>query len=163
MKTWSQRFMHLKFVWTNPRVPMPWSDSPYKRTGEGIYATCAFLWPIEGEHDVWVHTICIQCMDKKSHHNLTSLEKWIDFVLHTVEADFDKKEAALKITPITDALGFTSMLFNTRALLAWALFISTLLTQDLYELNKMVFKAKLQTISNWTGMHIHCGACIKAW
>jgi len=42
---------------------------------------------------------------KKSKYNLISLEKWIDFASHMVEADFDKKEAALKITPITNALG----------------------------------------------------------
>jgi len=32
-------------------------------------------------------------------------EKRVDFALHMVEADFDKKEAALKVTPISDALG----------------------------------------------------------
>jgi len=81
---------------------------------------------------------CIQCMDMKSKYNLISLEKWIDFASHTVEADFDKKEAALKITPIMDALSFIAAISNTRAL-AWVLFTSTLpLTQDPHELYKTV-------------------------
>jgi len=81
---------------------------------------------------------CIQCMDKKSKYNLISLEKRMDFASHTVKADFDKKEAALKITPISDALGFIAAISNTRAL-AWALFTSSSpLTKDLHELYKIV-------------------------
>jgi len=81
---------------------------------------------------------CIQCMDKKSKYTLISLEKRMDFASHTVEADFDKKEAALKITPISDALGFIAAISNTRAL-AWALFTSSLpLTEDLQEVYEIV-------------------------
>jgi len=81
---------------------------------------------------------CIQCRDKKSKYSLISLEKRMDFASHTVEADFDKKEAALKVTPITDALGFIAAISNTRAL-AWALFTSTSpLTQDLHDLYEAV-------------------------
>jgi len=50
---------------------------------------------------------CIQCMDKKSKYSLISLEKRIDLASHMVEADFDKKEAALKINPSMDALGLS--------------------------------------------------------
>ena len=81
---------------------------------------------------------CIQCMDKKSKYNLIGLEKRIDFASHTVEADFDKKEAALKVNPISDALGFIAAISNTRAL-AWALFTSSSpLTEDLHELYEIV-------------------------
>jgi len=81
---------------------------------------------------------CIQCMDKKSKYNLISREKKIDFASHMVEADFDKKEAALRVTPITDALGFIAAISNTRAL-AWALFMSTSpLSQDLHDLYETV-------------------------
>jgi len=62
----------------------------------------------------------------------------MDFASHTVEADFDKKEAALKITPISDALGFIAAISNTRAL-AWALFTSSSpLTEDLQEVYEIV-------------------------
>jgi len=69
-----------------------------------------------------------------------------------VEADFDKKEATLKITPIMDALGFIVAISNTRAL-AWALFMSTSpLTQDLHKLYKTVIEGyhngKLEVTSN---------------
>jgi len=81
---------------------------------------------------------CIQCMDKKSKYNLISWEKRIDSASHTVEADFDKKEAALKVMPITDALGFIAAISNTRAL-AWALFTSSSpLTQDLNDLYEII-------------------------
>ncbi len=79
-------------------------------------------------------------MDKKSKYNLNSLEKWIDFGSHMVDTDFNKKEAVLKITPITDALGFIAAISNTRAL-AWTLFTSTSpLTQDLHALYEIVIK-----------------------
>jgi len=94
--------------------------------------------PLEDNMGHGFMPFCIQCMDKKSKYNLISLEKQINFASHTVEADFDKKEAALKITPILDALGFIAAISNTRAL-AWALFTSTLpLTQDLHKLYKTV-------------------------
>jgi len=55
-----------------------------------------------------------------------------------MEADFDKKEAILKVMPITDALGFIVAISNTRAL-AWVLFLSSLpLTQDLHNLYEIV-------------------------
>jgi len=59
-------------------------------------------------------------------------------VSHTVEADFDKKEATLKVKPVSDALSFIAAISNTRAL-AWALSTSSSpLTQDLHELYEIV-------------------------
>ncbi len=55
-----------------------------------------------------------------------------------VEADFDKKEATLKVKPVSDALSFIAAISNTRAL-AWALSTSSSpLTQDLHELYEIV-------------------------
>jgi len=104
--------------------------------------------------DIMMHgftPFCIQSMEKKSKYNLICLERQIDFASHTVEADFDKKEA-LKITPIMDALGFIAAISNTRAL-AWAPFTSTSpLTQDLNRLYETVIKgyynSKLEATSN---------------
>jgi len=97
-----------------------------------------FADPIEDNMMHGFTPFCIQCMDKKCKYNLISLEKRIDFVSHMVEADFDKKEAAIKVMPITDTLGFIAAISNTRALV-WALFTSSSpLTQDLHDLYETV-------------------------
>jgi len=109
-----------------------------KRIGERIYAACIFLGPIGEQHDAWIHTILYSMHGQEKQIQLDQLGKWIDFASHMVEADFDNKEAALKIIPMMDTFGFIAAISNTRAL-AWVLFTSTSpLTQDLHELYKMV-------------------------
>jgi len=81
---------------------------------------------------------CIQKMEKKSEYTLMGWEKHYDTSMHTIASDYDKKEAFLKIQPVMDAMGFISVILNTRAL-AWALFMSTSpLTQDLQDLYEIV-------------------------
>jgi len=81
---------------------------------------------------------CIQKMEKTSEYELLGWEKHYDASTHTIASDYDKKEAFLKIQPVTDAMGFILAILNTRAL-AWALFTSTFpLTQDLQYLYEIV-------------------------
>jgi len=81
---------------------------------------------------------CIQKMEKKSEYTLMGWEKHYDTSMHTIASDYDKKEAFLKIQPVMDAMGFISVILNTRVL-AWALFMSTSpLTQDLQDLYEIV-------------------------
>jgi len=68
------------------------------------------------------------------------LEKQIDFVSHMVESNFIKKENALKLVPITDAMGFILAISNTWAL-SWALFTSSSpLMKDLQDLYEIIVK-----------------------
>jgi len=97
----------------------------------------------------WTHQRTTWCMDShlfvsnawiRKANTIWSAWKNGSTLLHMILADFDKKEAALKITPIMDALGFIAAISNTGAL-AWALFTSTSpLTQDLHELYKTVIE-----------------------
>jgi len=81
---------------------------------------------------------CVQKMEKKSEYALKGWEKHYNASMHMVAGDYDKKEAFLKIQLVMDAMGFISVILNTRAL-AWVLFTSTsLLTQDLQDLYEMV-------------------------
>jgi len=55
-----------------------------------------------------------------------------------VENDFIKKENALKLAPVMDALGFISAILHTQAL-SWALFtLASPLMKDLQDLYKIV-------------------------
>jgi len=55
-----------------------------------------------------------------------------------VENDFIKKENALKLAPVMDALGFISAILHTQAL-SWALFtLASPLMKDLQDLYEIV-------------------------
>jgi len=78
---------------------------------------------------------CVHKMEKKSEYALKGWEKHHDMSMHTNASNYDRKEAFLKIQPITDAVGFISAVSNAWAL-AWALFkfTSPLTQQDLQDL-----------------------------
>jgi len=79
-------------------------------------------------------SFCIQQSDKESAHKLKDLEKRQEMALHTLASNFTKKEAIVKVKPVTDAVSFISAISNTQAVV-WALFTSSSpLTQDLHEL-----------------------------
>ncbi len=84
---------------------------------------------------------CLQKMEKSVEIELQLLEEKMENTTFTSLSDLTKKESVLQFSPITDSSSFLTAIANTHAL-AWCLFSnSSPLTQDLYELFKIMLDA----------------------